>query len=153
MAIHTYAVPGAAEPLALRTGFWRPHLMQGGVDLERSNREYQVALADGRTVAARFQRVLIGFDIPDLVVDGTAYPYAPRLPVWVAVWCFLPIALVALGGAIPALIGCVTAIGNLRVMRTQASVPVKAVASLGLTLAALVTVLLIASLLRHLLHH
>lgn len=152
MAIHTYAVPAAAEPLALRSGFWRPHLLQGGVELERSHREYQVLLADGRTVPARFQRVLIGFDIPDLVVDGTVYQYAPRLPVWVAIWCFLPIALVALGGAIPALIGCVAAIGNLRVMRTSASAAAKAAASLGLTLAALVVVLLIASLLNHLVH-
>jgi hypothetical protein len=150
MAIHTYAVPGVSEPLALRTGFWRPHLLQGGVEVDRANREYQVALADGRTVPARFQRVLLGFDIPDLVVDGTAYSYAPRLPVWVAVWCFLPIALVVAGGAIPGLIGCVAAIGNLRVMRTQASAPMKALASLGLTVAAVIVVLLIASLLRHL---
>ena len=152
MAIHTYAVPGAAEPLALRSGVWRPHQLPGGVERDRSDSEYQVLLADGRTVPARFQRVLIGFDIPDLVVDGTAYQYAPRLPVWVAIWCFLPIALVALGGAIPALIGCVAAIGNLRVMRTSASVAAKAAASLGLTLAALATVLLIAGLLNHVLH-
>jgi len=152
MPTYGYEVPGAAEPLALKSGFWRPHLLQGEIPLERSDRGYQVRLADGRTVPARFQRVLIGFDLPDLVVDGTAYQYAPRLPVWVAIWCFLPIALVALGGAIPALIGCVAAIGNLRVMRTRASVAAKAAASLGLTLAAVVVVLLIASLLNHLVH-
>jgi hypothetical protein len=138
--------------LAFRPGFWRPRLLQGGVELERSNREYQVLLDDGRTAPARFQRVLIGFDIPDLVVDGVTYQYAPRLPTWLVVWCFLPIALVALGGAIPALIGLATAITNLRLMRAHAPASAKAVSSIGLTLAAVLAVLLIASLLNHVLN-
>ncbi|BBH16383.1 hypothetical protein Back2_06700 [Nocardioides baekrokdamisoli] len=152
MAIYPYPVPDVAESLALKPGFWRQHLIQGGVPLEREGREFRVRLVNGDTTPARFQRVLLGFDIPNLVVNGQTYAYAPRLPVAVAIWCFLPIALVTLGGFIPAVIGLLAAIGNLRLMRTNAPVSARALASLGLTLAATTIVLLIGSLLNHLVH-
>lgn len=152
MTTYSYEVPGLAEPLALRTGFWRPYLLQGGVPLERDGREFQVRLADGATAPAHFQRVLLGFDIADVVVDGVAYPFGPRLPIAVAIWCFLPVGLFFLGGVIPAVIGFSAAVANLRLMRTRASVPAKAAASLGLTLAAVMATLVIASLLAHVLH-
>ena len=150
MPTYPYEVPGVAEPLALKPGFWRQHLLQGGVALERRGREFPVRLANGSTTQARFRRVLLGFDIPDVFIDGTAYAYAPRLPVMVVIWCFLPVVLIVLGGLIPAVIGLLAAIGNLRVMRTHASNPAKAAASLGLTIAGAAAVLLIAGLLNHL---
>lgn len=150
MALYPYDVPGLAGPLALKPGFWRQHLLQDGVPLARDGRQFPVRRADGTTTPARFQRVLLGFDIPEIMVDGTIYAYAPRLPVWLAIWCFLPVALVVLGGFIPAIIGLLTAIANLRVMRTPAPAGAKAVASVGLTVAAVATVLLIGSLLAHL---
>lgn len=152
MAIHTYEVPGVAEPLALQMGFWRPRLLQGGVALERIGREYEIRLASGAAAPAHFQRVLLGFDIPDLVIDGVPYAFGPRLPIIVVVWCFLPLALIGFGGAIPAVIGFSAALGNLRLMRIQASPVAKAAASIGLTVGAVMTVLLIAVLLTHLLH-
>lgn len=153
MAVYAYDVPGLAGPLALKPGFWRQHLLQGGVPLVRDGRQFAVRRADGTTTPARFQRVLLGFDIPEIIVDGTTFAYAPRLPVWLAIWCFLPVALVVLGGVIPALIGLLAAISNLRVMRTSAPAGAKAVASVGLTAAAVLAVLLIGSLLGHLVHH
>lgn len=152
MALYPYTVPDVAESLALKPGFWRQHLLQGGVPLERDGREFRVRLANGDTVSARFQRVLLGFDIPDLIVNDQTYAYAPRLPVLVAVWCFLPVALVVLGGFIPAVIGLLAAMANLRLMRTEAPVAAKALASVGLTFAAVLTVLVIGSLLTHALH-
>lgn len=152
MAIHSYEVPGVAEPLALQMGFWRPRLLQGDVPLKRVGREFEIRLASGATAPAHFQRVLLGFDLPDLVLDGVPYPYGPRLPIVVVLWCFLPLALIGFGGAIPAVIGFSAAVGNLRLMRTQASPVAKAAASIGLTVGAVTAVLLIAVLLTHLLH-
>ena len=152
MTTYAYDVPGVAEPLALQPGFWRQHLLQGGVPLKRDGREFQVRLAAGEAATARFQRVLLGFDIPDILVDGTAYAYAPRLPTPLVIWCFLPVTLVLIGGPIPLLIGLLTALANLRVMRTHAPNAMKATASIGLTVAAVAATVLIGNLLTHMLH-
>ena len=85
-------------------GNWRP--------------SYPIALPDGTTVSLSLTGSMVGLKAR---VNGAEFPIEPPLKKWEQALVLLPIALVAVGGALGAIIGLIAAAANARVMRSSMS--------------------------------
>lgn len=101
----------------------------------------EVPTRDG-PVEVRYVPRRLGFDVPDLEVDGRQVEVVPALPVAALALAVLPLLLIFVGGALGGLLGGAAATANLAVMRTgmpwAARVPVclvMTVLAVGATLA------------------
>ncbi|AZK46469.1 hypothetical protein [Paenibacillus lentus] len=90
---------------------------------------------DGQEVEATWKRDFFGIDVPNLVIDGSIIEVTKPLPVIAKLWCFLPLVLIFIGGAIGALIGILTAAGNVSVFRLPTNIVVRIMLTLLINLA------------------
>ena len=103
-------------------------------------------------VLAHWQPVLLGFDLPKLVVDGDAIDLVPPLKPHEVAWSALPILLIFLGGAFGALVGVLGYSNNTKVFRSERSPAVKYLLTAAISAAAGIAYLLIALVLSALLN-
>ncbi|MGG4394188.1 hypothetical protein ABEX25_07725 [Paenibacillus thiaminolyticus] len=88
---------------------------------------------DGTEVIATWKNSFIG-DLPKLVVDGSVIELAKPLPWYVKVWCALPLAVIAFGGAVGGALGALGMIANFALFRTHLPVLAKFITTLLVTL-------------------
>ncbi len=106
---------------------------------------------DGQEVEAIWKRDAFGLDVPNLIIDGALVQVTKPLPVIAKLWCFLPLILIFIGGAIGGLIGVIAAAANTSVFRLSANIMVKFIITLLIDLVALGLVLFLAATIRTLL--
>ncbi len=102
-------------------GFWSgPRLLVNGKPPPKDKRGQMVLRRnDGTTALATWRPTLFGLDMPQLVVDGRAISVVKTLQWYEWVWSALPIALIAIGGLLGALIGVIAFSINTRLFRSS----------------------------------
>jgi hypothetical protein len=133
-------IEGLAGPVVVTvnrlTG--KPSITVGGHPATRIRRAtYTLPTADGGTVAARL-RTSLADPYPIIEIAGVKHRTGPSVPLALRVLALLPIALVAVGGAIGGAIGVVGVIGNLAILRGARSAAVNAVLLIVVLVAAVV---------------
>ena len=78
---------------------------------------------DGQQVIATWKSQAFGFDVPQLVVDGKPISLVAPLQWYQWVWGGWPILLLFLGGALGAVAGLIGLSFNVRIFRSDWSVP------------------------------
>jgi len=99
---------------------------------------------DGSEIAVRVREDLTG---PVLTVGKEKIPIGPRVPAWLGVLAFLPIALLVIGGALGGAIGATGMVINRGIARMPISSGAKAGAMVGVLLVAIVIFVALAALL------
>lgn len=100
---------------------------------------------DGQEVEAVWKKDSFGIDVPNVIINGSLIQVTKPLPVLVKLWCFLPLILIFIGGAIGALIGILTAAANISVFRLSTNITLKFLLTLFITLAGAGLFLFLAS--------
>lgn len=103
-------------------GFWSgPKLLVDGEPAPKGNKRGEMVLQrnDGRQVVANWKPQALGFDVPQLVVDGKTVNLVEPLKWYQWVWGGWPVLLVFFGGALGAVAGIVGFSINARVFRTD----------------------------------
>jgi hypothetical protein len=96
-----------------------PKLLVDGMPATKQGGAYMVPVANGQTIPVKLKG---GFDpIPAVEVAGRVIRLAPPLQWYEYVWACLPLALIAMGGALGGAIGGATAWINMSLFRSQAN--------------------------------
>jgi len=98
---------------------------------------------DGKEVIATWKPQVLGFDVPQLVVDGTEIPLVPPLKWYEWLWGGLPILLVFAGGALGAVIGFIAFSVNCKIFRAPLVLFLKFLASAAISMVAVLVYFLI----------
>lgn len=98
---------------------------------------------DGKEVLATWKPQVLGFDVPQLVVDGTSISLVPPLKWYEWVWAGLPILLVFAGGALGAVIGFIAFSVNCKIFRAPLGLILKFLFSGAISIVAVVVYALI----------
>lgn len=126
------------------TGFWSgPKLFINGEPAPKGDRRNEMRLQrnDLRQVTATWKPVLMGFDVPQLLVDGKVTSLVEPLK-WVQwVWGGLPVLLVFAGGLLGAFIGLIAFSINAKIFRSGLGDVLKYIISGMLSFAAVMTYL------------
>jgi hypothetical protein len=141
------AVPGVGRHVTVeRPGMWRgARVYVDNLEAKKGGwGKWLLPADDGREIAVRVREDLTG---PVLTVGNAKIPIGPRVPAWLGVLVFLPFGLVAVGGAIGGVIGAVGMIVNRGIGRMPLSNGAKAGAMVGVFLASLCLLLVVATLL------
>jgi hypothetical protein len=93
---------------------------------------------DGKEVLATWKPQVLGFDVPQLVVDGTAISLVPPLKWYEWLWGGLPILLVFVGGALGAVIGFIAFSVNCKIFRSPLDLILKFLFSAAISIVAVV---------------
>ena len=101
---------------------------------------------DGHKVTARWKQQMLGFDIPQLEVDGKTYVLAEPLLWYEMVMAAIPIVLVVTGGLLGAVIGLLAFGINASIFRTKLDKAVKFILALVVIFLAVVVDSLLATL-------
>jgi hypothetical protein len=101
---------------------------------------------DGRVVAAQWKPQMLGFDTPQLVVDGKTYILTQPLKWYEMVLAALPIALVFIGGLLGAIVGVVASGLSASLFRSGMNKAVKILLAILIIFAAVVVYVVLASL-------
>jgi hypothetical protein len=146
-------INGLAGPVVLEAGWLsgRYRITVGAHPAARTGRNrYALPTAGGGTAEATLRGGF--FDpYPSLVIGGVAHRTGPQTPLSLRVLSLLPLALIGVGGLLGGLIAGLALVANFAVLRSPArSFAVKALSVLGVTAAAAVLWLLVASLIRQL---
>ncbi|WP_053956062.1 hypothetical protein [Inediibacterium massiliense] len=80
---------------------------------------------DSKEVIATWKHNFLGLDLPSLVVDGKEIQIVEPLKWYAKVWCFVPVPLVFLGGAIGAGLGTIGISINSMIFRSSMNIFVK----------------------------
>jgi hypothetical protein len=105
--------------------------------------KWLVPADDGSEIAVRVREDLTG---PVLAVGKEKIPIGPRVPAWLGVLAFLPIGLLAIGGALGGAIGATGMVINRGISRMPISSGAKAGAMVGVLLVAIVIFVALATL-------
>ncbi|MBN3038916.1 MAG: hypothetical protein JW869_05810 [Candidatus Omnitrophica bacterium] len=134
------------QSLIIKTSFWKaPRLYLDGVEVPGKRLNYSIRNSQGKEVAVKLKFNF--FDaIPKLEVEGQAVELAPPLKWYEYAWIWLPIALLFIGGAIGGLLGYLAVYTNTRIFRSQKGMFLKYLFSGLVSVTALVTFLVIATL-------
>ncbi|NTW12346.1 MAG: hypothetical protein HGA30_03435 [Anaerolineales bacterium] len=76
---------------------------------------------DGRQVVATWKPQILGFDVPQLLVDGKAVNLIEPLKWYQWIWGGWPVVLLFVGGALGAIAGLVGFSINAKIFRTEMS--------------------------------
>jgi hypothetical protein len=99
---------------------------------------------DGSEVVATWKPQLLGFDIPQLVVEGKTFQVVEPLKWYEWVWGGLPILLLFVGGALGALAGLIGFAINARIFRSSLNGLVKYILSAAVSLLAVFVYFVVA---------
>lgn len=105
-----------------------PKLMVNGVEAPKGPKRGQFTLtrSDGSEAIASWKAGLGSLGgIPQLSIDGQVIDVVEPVPWYAMVWSALPLVLIALGGAIGAVVGLIAFTSNMRLFRGEQSTAVK----------------------------
>ncbi len=125
-----------------------PKLFFNGQPAPKGKKRGEFALLrdDGKVVVARWKPVALGFDVPQLIVDGKHLSIAEPLKWYQLVWSAWPLLLVFFGGAIGGLAGGAAAAANIFLWRTDISRGLKYALTGAISVFAFVVYLVLATL-------
>ena len=139
------------QDLEVNVSFWTgPKLLVNGQPAPKSTKRGEMLLErnDGRQVVAIWKQQMMGFDVPQLVVDGKPVKLVEPLQWYQWLWGGWPVVLVFVGGALGAIAGVLAFTINARLFRTEMNPVLKyvvtAVVSGGAVLAYFIVALLLA---------
>jgi hypothetical protein len=115
--------------------FSSPRLIFDGSQIrkEKQTRCMLLQRNDGTQAQVKWKQKALGLDVPSLDVDGREIQVAPPLPWYIWIWSALPIILLFLGGALGGLIGAVGVVANISIFRSPLSMPLRLLATVGVT--------------------
>ena len=139
------------QDLEVNVSFWTgPKLLVNGQPAPKGSKRGEMLLQrnDGRQVVAIWKQQMMGFDVPQLVVDGKPVKLVEPLQWYQWLWGGWPVVLVFVGGALGAIAGVLAFTINARLFRTEMNPVLKyvvtAVVSGGAVLAYFIVALLLA---------
>lgn len=139
------------QDLEVNVSFWTgSKLLVNGQPAPKGAKRGEMLLQrnDGRQVVAIWKQQMMGFDIPQLVVDGKPVKLVEPLQWYQWLWGGWPVVLVFVGGALGAIAGVLAFTINARLFRTEMNPVLKyvvtAVVSGGAVLAYFIVALLLA---------
>ncbi len=139
------------QDLEVNVSFWTgPKLLVNGQPAPKGTKRGEMLLQrnDGRQVVAIWKQQMMGFDVPQLVVDGKPVKLVEPLQWYQWLWGGWPVVLVFVGGALGAIAGVLAFTINARLFRTEMNPVLKyvvtAVVSGGAVLAYFIVALLLA---------
>jgi hypothetical protein len=99
--------------------FSGPKLLVNGRPALKGKKRGQMTLQrdDGREVIATWKPQSLGFDLPQLVMDGQTVQLVEPLKWYQLLWSALPLLLIFFGGAIGGATGAIAAVINTRIFR------------------------------------
>jgi hypothetical protein len=109
------------QNIEVNTGFWSgPKLLINGESAPKGERRNEMRLQrnDLRQVTATWKPTLMGFDVPQLLVDGKVVSLVEPLKWYQWVWGGLPVLLVFAGGLLGVLIGLIAFSINAKIFRS-----------------------------------
>lgn len=124
-----------------------PKLMVNGVEAPKGPKrgQYTLKRSDGTEAVASWKAGLGSLGgMPQLSVDGQVVDVVEPIPWYAMVWSALPLVLIALGGALGAVMGLIAFTSNLRLFRGEQSTAVKFALSGAITAAAFVVYFVVA---------
>jgi hypothetical protein len=101
-----------------------------------NRKEMLITRDDGTTMVATWKSRSLGFDIPNLLVNGKEIQIAPSLKWYEMTWCGLPLLLIFVGGGLGAIIGVLAFFFSTGIFRSNLNVFVKFFFSAVLTVTA-----------------
>ena len=110
------------------------------------SRTMSLTCNDGRVVTARWKQQLLGFDIPQLEVDGKTYVLTPPLEWYEMLMAAIPIVLAVIGGLLGAVIGLLAFGVSASIFRTGLDKAVKFILALVVIFIAVIVNSLLAAL-------
>ena len=139
------------QDLEVNVSFWTgPKLLVNGQPAPKGTKRGEMLLQrnDGRQVVAIWKQQMMGFDVPQLVVDSKPVKLVEPLQWYQWLWGGWPVVLVFVGGALGAIAGVLAFTINARLFRTEMNPVLKyvvtAVVSGGAVLAYFIVALLLA---------
>ncbi len=124
-------------------------LLVNGQPAPQGPRRGQMLLrrSDGTQAIAAWKAQLLGFDVPQLVVDGKPIALEEPLKWYEGVWSGWPVLLLFVGGALGAVAGIIAFSVNTKIFRSSLGVVEKYVLTGGISVLAVMIYLIIAMLL------
>jgi hypothetical protein len=127
---HPIKLPGfesqtiEVQPAGFLSG---PQLLVNGQPAPKGPQRGQLLLRrnDGREVIATWKPQALGFDLPQLVVDGQNIQIVEPLKITEWIWGGLPVFLIFIGGFLGALAGVIAFTINIRVFRSDMNILLK----------------------------
>ena len=129
------------QKIEVNVSFWTgPKLLVNGAPAPKGSKRGEMLLQrnDGRQVVAGWKPQVLGFDIPQLVVDGNVVELVKPLQWYQWVWGGLPLLLVFTGGALGAAAGIVAFSINARLFRANLNELLKYLATGAVSVAAVI---------------
>lgn len=112
------------QKIEVNTSMWTgSKLLINGVPAPKGNKRGEMLLQrnDGKQVIATWKTQSLGFDVPQLVVDGKVITLAAPLKWYQWVWGGWPILIAVAGGALGAVTGLIGLSINVRIFRSDLS--------------------------------
>jgi hypothetical protein len=106
--------------------------------------EFVLQRNDGKQAVATWKPQALGFDGPQLVIDGDPVQYVEPLKWYQWVWGGIPVLLIFVGGFLGAIFGLLAFMLNAKVFRADMSGVMKYVITAGISFLAVVGYLVIA---------
>jgi hypothetical protein len=110
------------QNVEVKTSFWTgPKLLINSAPAPKGKKRGEMLLQrnDGRQVSAVWRQQFMGFDVPQLIVDGKVINIVEPLPWYQWLWVSLPILLVFMGGIPGTIIGIIAFTINAKTFRTE----------------------------------
>jgi hypothetical protein len=120
--------------------FGSPKLLVNGIKVNNDKKTRCMLLqkSDGTQAKCRWKPKALGLDVPALEVDGKEIQIARPLHWAIWVWCFIPVILIFIGGALGGLLGAVGAAVNIMLFRSNLNMVAKIVLTIVVTVLAYV---------------
>lgn len=135
------------QKIEVNVGFWSgPKLLVNGQPAPKGQKRGEMVLQrnDGRQVVASWKPQALGFDVPQLVVDGKAVNLVEPLKWYQWVWGGWPVLLLFFGGALGAIAGVLGFSINAKIFRTEMSEVLKYVVTGAVSVLAVVAYFIVA---------
>jgi hypothetical protein len=120
------------QKIEVDIGFWSgPKLLVNGEPASKGVKRGELLLQrnDGRQVTATWKPQALGFDVPQLVVDGKPVNLVEPLKWYQWLWGGWPVTLIFVGGLLGALAGVIGFSINAKIFRSELNDAMKYVAS------------------------
>jgi len=136
------------QNIEVNVGFWSgPKLLVNGEPAPKGDKRNEMLLQrnDVRQVIATWKPQLLGFDVPQLVVEGKVVSLVKPLKWYQWAWGGLPVLLAFAGGALGAITGLVAFSINAKVFRSELHDVLKYIVSGLYSITALIAYLFFAT--------
>jgi hypothetical protein len=130
------------QNIEVNVSFWtRPKLLVNGEPAPKGKKRGEMVIQrnDGKQVTASWKPQFLGLDVPQLIVDGKVVTLVEPLKWYQWIWGGWPVMLLFIGGALGAIAGMIGVTINAKVFRTEMSDVLKYVVSGVVSVLAVVT--------------